>query len=91
MRSDLWANQVYSIIGAGVVAFALWTHGLNHWPTSRVMLFVNLIPLTTVLCSRIFLNETVQIHFWYAMLCVMLGVFLGLANLNRLKRRWLSS
>ena len=91
MEPKLWATQIYSIIGAGVFAFAFWTNALKKWPTSRVMLFVNLIPLTTVLCGRVFLNESVQIHFWVAMIFVMAGVCLGLADLGKWKRQWLSS
>ncbi len=91
MEPKLWANQVYSIIGAGVFAFAFWTNALKRWPTSRVMLFVNLIPLTTVLCGKVFLNETVQWQFWGAMVFVIAGVCLGLADIGALKRRWLSS
>lgn len=91
MQIKLWSTQVYSIIAAGVFAFALWTNALKQWPTSRVMLFVNLIPLTTVLCGWIFLNETVTSPFWWAMLFVMTGVLLGLADLRRIKHLWLST
>jgi len=91
MEIKLWSTQIYSIIAAGVFAFALWTNALKQWPTSRVMLFVNLIPLTTVLCGWIFLNETVNAPFWWAMLFVMAGVVLGLADLRRIKRFWVST
>ena len=91
MEPKLWATQIYSIIGAGVFAFAFWTNALKKWPTSRVMLFVNLIPFTTVLCGMVFLNESVQIHFWVAIIFVMAGVCLGLADLGKWKRQWLSS
>lgn len=91
MQIKLWSAQIYSIIAAGVIAFALWTNALKQWPTSRVMLFVNLIPLTTVLCGWIFLNETVTATFWGAMLFVMTGVLLGLADLKWIKRSRLST
>jgi drug/metabolite transporter (DMT)-like permease len=91
MQIKLWSAQIYSIIAAGVVAFALWTNALKQWPTSRVMLFVNLIPLTTVLCGWIFLNETVTAAFWGAMLFVITGVLLGLADLKWIKRSRLST
>jgi drug/metabolite transporter (DMT)-like permease len=90
MKASLWATQIYSIIGAGVFAFAFWTNALRHWPTSRVMLFINLIPLTTVLCGRFFLNEIVGKYFWWSMMLVMAGVFLGLTDLERLKKRTIS-
>lgn len=88
MTLKLWSTQIYSIIAAGVFAFALWTNALKQWPTSRVMLFVNLIPLTTVLFGWIFLNETVGRQFWVAMLFVMIGVFLGMADIGKLKKRF---
>lgn len=91
MEPKLWATQIYSIIGAGVFAFAFWTNALKKWPTSRVMLFVNLIPLTTIIFGKLFLDESVHIQFWGAMVFVMAGVCLGLADVSKIKRRWLTS
>ncbi len=77
MSWQLWASQGYSVVGAGIFAFALWTHALKHWPTSRVMLFVNLIPLTTLWWGWVLFGEQVDPSFWGAMVLVILGVLLG--------------
>ena len=47
-RMDLVGVQLYCIVAGGVVAFAMWNNALRHWPTSRVLLFNNLIPLSTM-------------------------------------------
>ena len=77
MLGSLWACQMYSVVGAGIAAFALWTNALTHWPTSRVMLFVNLIPLTTVMWGWLIFEHKVEASFWWAMFLVMIGVLIG--------------
>ncbi|MDB6124540.1 MAG: multidrug transporter permease, partial [Pedosphaera sp.] len=47
-RTDLVLVQTYCFVGGGVCAYALWNNALTHWPTSRVFLFNNLIPLSTM-------------------------------------------
>ena len=69
--------QLYCIVGGGVVAFAIWANALRHWPASRVLLFNNLIPLSTMSWSHFCLGEPVTRTFWLAMALVFLGVVLG--------------
>ena len=45
--------------------------------SSRVMLFVNLIPLTTVLWGWLIFEHKVEASFWWAMILVMMGVLIG--------------
>ncbi len=70
-------TQLYCILGGGIAAFAIWTNALRHWPASRVLLFNNLIPLSTMGWSYFCLGEQVTRTFWLAMLLVMLGVVAG--------------
>jgi drug/metabolite transporter (DMT)-like permease len=72
--------QLYCIVGGGVVAFAIWANALRHWPASRVLLFNNLIPLSTMGWSHFCLGEPVTRTFWLAMVLVFLGVVLGQAQ-----------
>lgn len=65
-----------AILGA-VVPYALWNSALRHWQTSRVMLFNNLIPLSTMLWANYFLGEPITHTFWLAMLLIVAGVILG--------------
>ena len=69
--------QTYCIIAGGVVAFALWNRTLGYWPTSRVLLFNNLIPLSTMTWAYFFLHEPVTPTFITAMILIVAGVALG--------------
>ncbi|HTI97815.1 MAG TPA: DMT family transporter, partial [Dongiaceae bacterium] len=73
----LLAVQLYCITAGGVVAFALWNNALRHWPTSQVLLFNNLIPLSTMSWAHFCLGEAVTPTFWTAMILIVLGVALG--------------
>ncbi|MCS7089672.1 MAG: DMT family transporter [Limisphaera sp.] len=76
-RFDLVAVQGYCVLAGGVAAFGLWTWALKHWPTSRVLLFNNLIPLTTLLWAHWLLGETVSTSFPIALVLIVAGVWLG--------------
>jgi drug/metabolite transporter (DMT)-like permease len=82
-RTDLALIQLYCIVAGGVVAFALWNQALGRWPTSRVLLFNNLIPPSTMAWSHFWLHETVTATFWTAMLLVIAGVVTGQADWRR--------
>ena len=72
--------QAYCIIAGGVVAFAIWNRTLGYWPTSRVLLFNNLIPLSTMTWAHFFLGEPVTKTFVTAMILIVAGVALGQAR-----------
>ena len=76
-RADLFWVQIYCILAGGVVSYAIWNNALRHWPTSRVFLFNNLIPLSTMTWARFCLNEPVTPTFWFAMALIVAGVVLG--------------
>jgi drug/metabolite transporter (DMT)-like permease len=76
-RTDVIWTQVYCIIGGGVITFWIWNNALRHWHTSQVLLFNNLIPLSTMSWSWACLGEPVTATFWFAMLLVFAGVLLG--------------
>jgi drug/metabolite transporter (DMT)-like permease len=77
LTAKLFSVQAYCIVAGGVIAFALWSNSLRHWPASRVLLFNNLIPISTMLWAYFFLGEKVTPTFWLAMLLVVAGVLLG--------------
>ena len=76
-RGDLLAVQAYCVLAGGVVAFGLWTHALRHWEASRVLLFNNLIPVTTMAWAAWWLHEPVTVTFVAALLLIGAGVWLG--------------
>ncbi len=78
----LWI-QLYCIVAGGVIAFALWNNALKHWPTSQVLLFNNLVPLSTMTWSHFWLGEAITPTFWLAMLLVATGVVLGQMSLEK--------
>jgi len=77
LHARVVAAQIYCILGGGVVAFAIWSTALRHWPTSRVMLFNNLIPLSSMTWAHFWLGEPVTATFWLAMVFILAGVLLG--------------
>ena len=78
--------QALSILFGGVVPYALWNSALRHWQTSRVMLFNNLIPLTTTVWAYYILGEPLTPTFCLAMLLIVAGVALGQVDLSRIFR-----
>jgi drug/metabolite transporter (DMT)-like permease len=79
--------QFYCILGGGVVAFAIWAMALRRWPTSKVYLFNNLIPLSTMLWAHFTLDEAVTVTFWAAMALIVAGVLVGQWK----KQEWVSN
>lgn len=78
--------MAFCVIFGAVIAYALWNSALRHWPASQVMLFTNLIPLSTSLWAFKFLNEPLTHTFWTAMILIVAGVFLGQTNLLKRTR-----
>lgn len=74
--------QFYCITFGGAVAFAIWNRTLRYWPTSRVLLFNNLIPISTMTWAYFFLGESITPTFIFAMILVIGGVVLGQIRLG---------
>jgi drug/metabolite transporter (DMT)-like permease len=66
-----------------VVPYAFWNTALRHWQTSRVLLFNNLIPLTTTLWVHFTLGEPITPTFCLAMGLIIGGVVLGQVDLAK--------
>lgn len=89
-RTDFVLVQIYCLVAGGVVAYALWNTALKHWPTSQVLLFNNLIPLSTMTWAWACLREPVTQTFWVAMMLIVTGVVLGQGRWEKiLGARWL--
>ena len=71
------AVQGFNILLGSVVPYGLWNSALRHWQTSRVMLFNNLIPLSTAVWAHFCLREPISSAFWLAMMLIVAGVMLG--------------
>jgi len=70
----------FCVFFGAVIAYVLWNNALRHWPASQVMLFTNLIPLTTSLWALVCLKEPMTHTFWLAMILIVAGVVLGQTN-----------
>ena len=82
-RWDLAGAQAYCIVFGGLVAFGIWHSALRRWPTSRVFLFNNLIPLSTMTWAWALLDQPPTQTFWLAMALVAAGVLLGHASYGK--------
>jgi drug/metabolite transporter (DMT)-like permease len=69
--------HVYAVVFSGLVGFGLWNNALQVWPTSRVFLFGNLIPVTTLAFAHYFLGEPITPAFWFALVAVTGAVALS--------------
>jgi drug/metabolite transporter (DMT)-like permease len=67
----------FCVVCGGVIPYALWNDALRRWRTSRVMLFNNLIPFSTMAWAHFFLHEPVTPTFWAAMILIVAGVLIG--------------
>jgi len=76
--------MAFCVVFGGVIPYALWNNALRHWRTSQVVLFNNLIPLSTMTWSHFCLQEPVTSTFWAAMVLIVAGVVLGQANWTKL-------
>jgi drug/metabolite transporter (DMT)-like permease len=83
-RWDLLLVHLYCILAGGVVAFALWNQALRYWPTSQVLLFNNLIPLSTMTWAHFWLGEKFTSTFWLAMSLIIAGVIISQISWPRL-------
>lgn len=69
--------QAYCVVAGGVAAYGIWATALRRWPTSKVYLYNNLIPLSTMAWAHLTLGEVVTKTFWLAMALIISGVTLG--------------
>ncbi len=89
LRMDLFLVHGYCVLAGGVLAYIFWNNALRHWETSKVFLFNNLIPVSTMIWSHFCLGEPVTRTFGLAMILVVLGVVLGQTQWQKiLGPRW---
>jgi len=84
VTADCLGVQAFCILFGSVISYALWNNALGRWRTSRVVLFNNLVPLSTMTWAHFFLREPVTTTFWAAMILIVAGVALGQANWPKL-------
>jgi drug/metabolite transporter (DMT)-like permease len=74
----------FCVLFGSVISYALWNNALRHWRASQVVLFNNLVPLSTMTWAWLFLHEPVTSTFWVAMILIVAGVVLGQTNWDKI-------
>jgi drug/metabolite transporter (DMT)-like permease len=80
---NLIGLQLYCIVLGGVIPFTLWNQCLARWPVSRVALFGNLIPGSTMAWAAALGFEHPSPTFGLAMAFIIAGVVVGQLNWER--------
>ena len=80
INANLLGVQAFCIVFGSVIPYALWNNALGRWRTSRVVLFNNLIPLSTMIWAYYFLGEPITSTFVAAMILIVAGVVFGQTN-----------
>jgi drug/metabolite transporter (DMT)-like permease len=78
--------MAFCIMFGGVIPYAFWNNALRHWPASKVLLFNNLIPVTTSIWVYYTLGEPITPTFYLAMTLIIFGVLLGQIDLAKFFR-----
>ncbi len=78
--------MAFCIIFGGVIPYAFWNNALRVWPASKVLLFNNLIPVTTCIWVHFTLGEPITTTFYLAMALIIFGVLLGQIDLAKVFR-----
>jgi drug/metabolite transporter (DMT)-like permease len=87
-RWSLVGAQAYSILGGGIIGLGLWNSALRYWPASKVFIFNNLVPLSTMVWGYFFFREPLTTAFWISTGCVAGGLILAHADLKKLFSRF---
>lgn len=72
-----WGHILYMGLGATVAGFCLWAWGLERLGASRAAIFLNLVPVFTLILAALFLGERPSAVQVGGMVLVMGGVFLA--------------
>jgi drug/metabolite transporter (DMT)-like permease len=81
--------HAFCITLGGIAPFALWNNALAHWPVSRVALFGNLIPVSTMGWAYLTLDESIPSTSFLALLLILVGVLIGQGALHPRLKRWM--
>jgi drug/metabolite transporter (DMT)-like permease len=72
-----WGHVAYMALGATVAGFFLWNRGLERLGASRAAVFMNLVPVFTLVLAALILGERPTLLQMTGMVVVLSGVFLA--------------
>jgi len=73
---SFWGEVIYMAIGSTVIAFFLWSRGLQRLGASRAAIFINLVPVFTLVLAALLLGERPGSLQVLGMVMVLGGVYL---------------
>lgn len=72
-----WADAIYLALGSTVAGFLLWSRGIARLGASRAAVFINLVPVFTLVLAYLMLGEMPAWVQVTGMLIVLGGVYLS--------------
>ncbi|MFT5259792.1 MAG: O-acetylserine/cysteine efflux transporter [Saprospiraceae bacterium] len=76
VSSNAWMGVVYTAIGSSVISHGTWAWLVQRQSVSKLAPIMLCVPITVVLLSVIFLNETLTLRFLISAAIVLLGIFI---------------
>jgi len=73
---NLWFALFYLSILSTVLGYTVWYYSLSKMDASKTAVFLNLIPLSAMLFSVVFLNEMLTPQFLIGALLILFGVYI---------------
>ena len=75
---NAWMALVYYAVGATVLPYMLWYHGLPHVPAGVAGVFTGIIPLSAVALAVVLLDEPPRLGHLVGIVCVLAALGLTL-------------
>ena len=75
---DAWLALAYYAVGATVLPYVLWYHGLPHVPAGVAGVFTGIIPLSAVALAVVLLDEPLRLGHLVGIVCVLAALGLTL-------------
>lgn len=70
-----WGALIYIVVIATVLAFFLWLYGLHQMGEARSSVFLNLIPLFSIVFSASLLGESIHLRQWIGGGLILFGAW----------------
>jgi drug/metabolite transporter (DMT)-like permease len=69
-----WGSALFLAVACTVIGFTVWLWALRRIEASRLIIFVNLVPMFSVVCGRIILHEPLTLPLIGGGLLILAGV-----------------
>ncbi len=69
-----WGSVLFLAVACTVIGFTIWLWALKRIEASKLIIFVNLVPMFSILCGRIILHEPLTLPLIGGGLLILTGV-----------------